>query len=132
MAKKRKKRKKANNRKRLTLSKSKSKAKAKQASKIAEIRDELVTLGYDSTSKQAIALRLNRSTAWAALNRDTKAGPSATIIRRILHSPYLPPTVRRKIEEYIDEKSAGLYGHSPARTRSFRAHFREPTSKPHK
>jgi len=125
-----KKKKKANTRKRLTVPK--SKAKAKQASKIAEIRDELVRLGYDSTSKQAIALRLNRSTAWAALNRDTKAGPSATIIKRVLHSPYLPPTVRRKIEGYIDEKSAGLYGHSPARTRSFRAQFREPTAKPHK
>src|SRR4029079_18391856 len=110
------KKKKANTRKRLTVPK--SKAKAKQASKIAEIRDELVRLGYDSTSKQAIALRLNRSTAWAALNRDTKAGPSATIIKRVFHSPYLPQTVRRKIEEYIDEKSAGLYGHSPARTRS--------------
>jgi len=100
-----------------------AKAKAKQISKVAEIRGALVAAGFDSAAKQAIALGVNRSTAWSVLNRDDRAGPSATIIKRALSSPHLPAEVRRKIEEYIEEKSAGLYGHSPARTRSFRAQF---------
>ena len=58
---------------------------------------------------------MNRSTAWFVLNRDNGAGPSATIIKRILSSPYLPPLVRRKMNEYVDEKIAGLYGHSNAK-----------------
>src|SRR5690349_12269226 len=98
--------------KRLTF---KKKAKAKQVSKITDIRDALVATGFDSTTKQAIALNVKRSTAWAVLNRDNKAGPSATVIKRILSSPHLPAKVRRKIEEYIEEKIAGLYGHSTGR-----------------
>ena len=52
------------------------------------------------------------STAWALLNHDTEYGPKPALIKRILASPNLPSAARRKIEEYVDEKIAGLYGHS--------------------
>jgi hypothetical protein len=105
-----------------------SKAKARQASKLAEIRKTLIAAGYDTTAKQALALGISRSTAWVVLNRDNRAGPSAVVIKRILSSPDLPPAVRRKIAEYINEKIAGLYGHGKNRTRWFRDQFRAPVS----
>ena len=95
---------------------------------LAEIRDALLMLGYDSAAKQGIALGVNRKTAWNVLNRDRGAGPSAAVIKRILSSPYLPPYVRRKVQRYVDEKIAGLYGHSNRRTRSFRDQFRNRDS----
>ena len=98
-------------------------AKARQASKLAEIREALVAAGYDTTAKQAAALGVSRPTGWALLNRDKRAGPSAMIIKRILSSPSLPPAARRKVEEYIKEKSGGLYGHSGTRTQAFRDQF---------
>src|SRR5262245_57395763 len=88
------------------------KAKAKQAAKLAEIRDALVALGYDTAAKQATALGVCRSTAWALLNRDKRTGPKPVIIKRVLASPNLPPTVQRKVIEYANEKMAGIYGHS--------------------
>jgi len=97
-----------------------SKAKARQASKLAEIRAALVDAGCDTTAKQAAALGLLRPTAWVVLNRDTRVGPSVQIIKRILSSPKLPPAVRRKIEEYVEERIAGLYGHTETRRRWFR------------
>jgi len=109
-----------------------AKAKAKQVPKLAEIRDTLTKAGYDSVGKQATALGLNRSTALHVLNRDNRAGPSATVIKRILSSPGLPPSVRRKVNEYVDEKIAGFYGHSKVRTRSFRDQFPDRLAKPHK
>jgi len=96
------------------------KAKARQASKIAEIRKALVSAGCETTAKQAVALGVGRSTAWALLNRDKRAGPSAIVIKRILSSPKLPPRVRRKVEEYVAEKICGQYGHSEERARAFR------------
>ena len=51
-------------------------------------------------------------TAWVLFNLDKRAGPSATVIKRILSSPRLAPLARRKIEEYVGEKSRGLCGHN--------------------
>ena len=92
-------------------------AKARQASKLAEIRKALITAGCDTTAKQAAALGVPRPTAWAVLNRDKRIGPSANVIKRILASPNLPPAARQKVEEYVVERLAGLYGHSQDRRR---------------
>ena len=98
-------------------------AKEKQASKLAEIREALVTAGYNTTAKQAAVLGVGRSTAWWLLNHDKRAGPSAKVIKRILLSPQVPKRVRRKVEQYIEEKVRGRYGHSKQRTRWFGAQF---------
>jgi hypothetical protein len=95
-------------------------AKARQASKLAEIRQALIAAGCDTTAKQAAVLGVGRSTAWALLNLDRRAGPTAIVIKRILSSPNLPPVARRKFEEYVEEKVGGLYGHSERRTQAFR------------
>jgi hypothetical protein len=100
-----------------------SDAKARQASKLAEIREALVAAGCDTAAKQATALGVSRPTAWALLNRDKRAGPSAMIIKRILLSPNLPLAARRKVEEYVEERLAGLYGHSQDRRRWSRDQF---------
>jgi len=102
-------------------------AKARQASKLAEIREALVAAGCDTTAKQAAALGVSRPTAWVVLNRDRRAGPSAKVIQRILLSRNLPPAARRKVEEYVEEKIGGLYGHSEGRVQWFRDQFRAPT-----
>jgi hypothetical protein len=104
------------------------KAKARQSSKLAEIRDTLIKLGFDTAAKQAAALGVGRSTAWVVLNRDKRAGPSAVVIKRIISSLRLPPAVRRKFIEYVEEKIAGLYGHEKDRRRWFRSQFRAPVS----
>ena len=96
------------------------KAKTRQASKIAEIRKALISAGCDTTAKQAVALGIGRSTAWALLNRDKRAGPSAIVIKRVLSSPNLPPRARRKVEEYVEEKTCGRYGNREWRARAFR------------
>ena len=106
---------------------SRARAKAKQISKLGEIRAALIAAGFDTTTKQAAVLGLGRSTAWEVLNGDTRAGPSATILKRILSSPKLPPRARQKIEEYVKEKSRGLYGHSEKRAAEFSDHFPELT-----
>ena len=94
-------------------------AKARQASKLAEIREALVAAGCDTIRRQAAALGLLRATAWAVLNRDNRVGPSANIIKRILSSPTLPRTAQRKVNEYIEGRINGLYGHSEASRRRF-------------
>ena len=96
------------------------KNRQRQASKLAEIREALITAGYNSAAKQAEVLGLRRSSAWALLNRDTRAGPTATVIKRILSSRNIPPEVRRKIEEYVEQKISGLYGHNERQMRPFR------------
>src|SRR5262245_11145573 len=98
-------------------------AKARQASKLAEIREALITAGCDTTAKQAAVLGVSRPTAWVVLNRDKRVGPSASIIKRILASPKLPPAARLKVEEYINDRIDGLYGHSATSMRSFRDQF---------
>jgi hypothetical protein len=106
-------------------------AKARQASKLGEIRQALIAAGCDTTAKQAAVLGLLRSTTWALLNLDTRAGPSAKIIKRILSSPNLPPMARRKFEEYVEEKISGLYGHSGRRTQAFQDKLRTRTANHH-
>jgi hypothetical protein len=102
--------------------------KERQALKLAEIREALVTAGYNTILKQAAVLGLGRSTAWCVLNRD-KRGPSTKIIKRILSSPQVPTKVRRKVEQYVEEKTRGQYGHSKQRTRWFGDQFqRSPNS----
>jgi len=104
-------------------------AKARQASKLAEIREALIAAGCDTAAKQAAVLGLSRSTAWALLNLDKRAGPSAIVIKRILSSPNIPPEARRKVEEYVEQKINGLYGHSKWRVDCFRDQFRAPTQR---
>jgi hypothetical protein len=87
-------------------------AKERQASKLAEIREALAAAGFDTTAKQAAVLGVCRSTAWVVLNRDKKIGPSANIIKRILSALKLPPAARRKVEEYVEERISGLFGHT--------------------
>ena len=94
--------------------------KARQASKLAEIRAALIAGGFDTVAKQAVVLGLGRSTAWAFLNRDESTGATAKVFKRIFSSPNLPVAVRRKIEEYVKEKSSGLYGHSERQSEAFR------------
>ena len=103
-----------------------SRGKRRQASKLAEIREALVAAGFDTAPKQAIVLGVRRPTAWALFNRDKRAGPSAKIIKRILSSPNLPAAVRRRVEEYIEDKIDGVYGHGEARRRWFRDQFQFP------
>ena len=102
-------------------------AKARQASKLGQIREALIAAGCDTTAKQATVMEVGRSTAWALLNLDKRAGPTAIVIKRILSSPNLPPVPRRKFEEYVEEKVGGLYGHSEPRTQAFRDQFRGRT-----
>ena len=97
--------------------------KEKQALKLAEIRETLVAAGYDTTDKQAAVLGVGRSTAWWLLNHDKRAGPSAKVIKRILLSPQIPKRVRRKVEQYVEEKVRGIYGHSEQRTQWFSEQF---------
>ena len=96
-------------------------AEARQSLKLAQIREALIAAGCDTTAKQARALGVGRSTAWAMLNRDKRSGPSAVVLKRVLASQNLPPTVRRRIKEYIDAKVAGRYGHRPWFRNQFRA-----------
>jgi hypothetical protein len=98
-------------------------AKEKQALKLTEIREALVTAGYDTTAKQAAVLGVGRSTAWWLLNHDKRAGPSAKVIKRILLSPQVPKKVRLKVEQYVEDKIRGQYGHSKQRTQSFGDQF---------
>jgi hypothetical protein len=97
--------------------------KERQASKLAQIREALVAASYDTTAKQAAVLGVGRSTAWWLLNHHKRAGPSAKIIKRILSSPQIPKRVRRKVEQYVEEKVRGIYGHSEQRTQWFSNNF---------
>jgi hypothetical protein len=73
--------------------------------------------------KQAAVLGVGRSTAWWLLNHDKRAGPSAKVIKRILLSPQVPKKVRLKVEQYVEDKIRGRYGHSKQRTQSFADQF---------
>ena len=96
--------------------------KSKQCAKIKEIRTALISLGYLSIDEQAAVLGLGRSTAWAVMKGNHKAsGLSAAILSRMLAAPGLPDAVRVRILEYVNEKAAGLYGHSPSQRRQFAA-----------
>jgi predicted DNA-binding transcriptional regulator AlpA len=94
--------------------------KAKQSSKIKEIGKALVAAGFCALDEEAEALGLSRSTTWNILKGNhKKSGISAATLNRILSAPQLPPIVRAKIHEYIEEKIVGLYGDSKTRLRKF-------------
>jgi hypothetical protein len=96
--------------------------KARQSAKIRELREALVTTGFLTLDAQARALGLSRSTTWSILKGNHKSsGLSATIIERMLVAPRLPPLVRAKIHEYIEDKMTGLYGGNKMRLRKFTA-----------
>jgi oligoribonuclease (3'-5' exoribonuclease) len=92
----------------------------RQSSKIREIADALVAAGLVSLDEQADALGLSRSTTWSVLKAKHKAsGLSAAVIKRMLASSQVPPAVRQKILEYVEEKAAGVYGHNEKQRRRF-------------
>jgi predicted DNA-binding transcriptional regulator AlpA len=96
--------------------------KTRQSHKIRELGDALVAEGFLTLDQQAQALGLCRSTTWTILKADHKAsGLSASVINRMLAAARLPPLVRAKMLEYIDEKIAGSYGHSKTQIRRFTA-----------
>jgi hypothetical protein len=104
-----------------------SELKARQSARIAEIRDALVDAGFDTLAKQATVLRLSTSTAWTVLRAYHKSsGLSASVINRILRSPELPPTARRILEEYVQEKLLGAYGHNESALMRFRSQLGYP------
>ena len=99
--------------------------KAKQSAKIAELRQALIDAGITALEDQAVALSIRRSTAWTVLRRQHKAsGLSAATIRRMWRSHRLPAPARRVIQEYIEQKCAGEFGHSKSKIRLFRAQLR--------
>ena len=94
--------------------------KVSQVSKIKEIGDALVASGVSNLDDQALALGLCRSTTWSLLNASHKhSGLSAGVINAILMSPRLPPAVRSKVLEYVEEKISGRYGHGPHQVARF-------------
>jgi hypothetical protein len=96
--------------------------KERQSSKIRELADAVKAAGFVTLDEQAKALGLSRSTAWTVRRASHKAsGLSASIINRMLAAPDLPPLARSKILEYIEEKTAGLYGGSRSQRRKFAA-----------
>lgn len=96
--------------------------KARQAAKIRQLGEALVDAGYRGLDDQARVLGLSRSTTWTILKANHKSsGLSAAVINRMLAAPDLPPRVRLKIFEYIEEKGAGLYGDEEACVRKFTA-----------
>lgn len=85
-----------------------------QSKKIREVADALIAAGYVALGEQASALGLSRSTTWTILNtKHKKSGLSASVVRKILAQPNLPERVRRKILEYVEQKSSGAFGHNP-------------------
>ena len=103
--------------------------KARQSAKIRQIGEALIAEGYGGLDEQTKVLGLSRSTTWTILRATHKcSGLSASIINRMLASPSLPPRVRLKIFEYIEEKRAGLYGDAEQRVRKYIAHLDERLS----
>ena len=98
--------------------------KYRQVLKIAELGDALMMAGFSTLNAKARVLGLPRSTVWTIQNATHKSsGLSARVINRVLAAPQLPPPVGAKIVEYVEEKAAGLYGHSRAQRRRFVANL---------
>ena len=94
--------------------------RGRQHAKIREIADAIVAAGLSSLDDQAEALGLSRSTTWTLRRGMHKgSGLSVRIIARMLSAPRLPLRVRRKILEYLAEKTAGLYGDTERELRRF-------------
>jgi hypothetical protein len=97
-----------------------AKPKARQSCAIRELSDALDAAGFVKLDEQAKVLGLCRSTTWTILKGSHKgSGLSATTINRTLAAPHLPALVRAKILEYVEEKTAGRYGHSKTQRRKF-------------
>ena len=91
-----------------------------QSAKIKEIGEALIATGNVSLDDQAIVLGLSRSTTWTILHGMHKNyGLSASVIKRMLAQPQLPVLVRDRIHEYVDQKTAGMYGHNTQQVRRF-------------
>jgi len=96
-------------------------SKMRQWVKLSQIKDALVQSGFRTLDDQAAALGLSRSTAWSILRGKHKnSGLSSAVILRMLARTELPPAVRQRLLEYIEDKVAGLYGDSPFRLRQFK------------
>lgn len=94
--------------------------KARQSSKIRELAEAVDAAGFVTLDEQAKVLGVARSTAWTIRRASHKAsGLTASIINRMLTAPQLPPLVRSKILEYVEEKAAGFYGGSQNQLRNF-------------
>src|ERR1051325_7459757 len=92
----------------------------RQQQKIAQLRLVLVEHGLQTVREQADALNLSNSSAWAVLQANHKhRGLSSRVIERIKSSPKLPAKARQVIEEYIQERLSGAYGHSRQSLREF-------------
>src|SRR5882724_10749798 len=96
--------------------------KARQSAKIREVGEALIADGFCALDQQAKVLGLSRSTTWTILKASHKSsGLSAAIINRMLAAPQLPPRVRLKIYEYLQEKGAGHYGDNERKIVKFTA-----------
>ena len=94
--------------------------KLQQSAKIREIGEALAASSVRTLDHKAEVLGLSRSTTWALLQGNHKSsGLSVMVINRMLAAPELPPVVRAKVIEYVDEKAAGRYGHSKTVRRRF-------------
>jgi len=94
----------------------------RQNAKIEELRRVLLEQGLDTVAKQAVALGLSRSSAWALLQAQHKCrGLTPNVVRRIISTPQLPPKARMVIESYVREKLLGDYGHGRNSIRKFQA-----------
>ena len=108
-----------------------STGKSRQTSRIRELGAALAADGLVTLDKQARALGLSRSSAWALLKANHKSsGLSAASINRMLSSPELLLHVRVTILTHVDEKLAGLYGHNKTQLRRFAAGF-DPCNRSH-
>ena len=93
-----------------------------QLAMIRAIGEALTASGYLSVGEQAAVLGLSRSTAWNIVRAKHKtSGLSSSVIKRMLAQPQLPAQVRIAIHEYIDQKSAGRFGHNSTQLRRFAA-----------
>ena len=94
--------------------------KLQQSAKIREIGEALAASRVHTLDRKAEVLGLSRSTTWTLLQGNHKSsGLSVIVINRMLAAPGLPPQVRTKILEYVEEKAAGRYGHSKTVRRRF-------------
>jgi hypothetical protein len=94
--------------------------KLQQSAKIREIGEALAASNVGTLDRKAEVLGLSRSTTWTLLQGNHKSsGLSVMIINRMLAAPGLPSEVRAKVLEYVEEKTAGRYGHSKHVRRRF-------------
>ena len=105
--------------------------KARQCEKLRDLREALTDAGFQSLTEQAAALGLSRSTAWTVLQGHHKAsGLSPAIVSRMMASPRLPQSARIVLLEYIQEKSAGAYGHRDTQVSRFLQGLKRATDAP--